>query len=71
MSVKLEYRILRGESAKSLEKQVEELANNDGFITQGGVSVAYAMGESNLMGGGVISAPVFSQAMVRVSEVAE
>lgn len=58
------YRVLSGSSAKSLEDQVIDLILNDGYSLQGGVSVGYAMGESSLKGGGIISAPLFSQAMV-------
>lgn len=67
MSLKIEYRVLSGSSAKSLEDQVNDLCN-DGYMPQGGVSIAYAVGESSLRGGGTISAPVYTQAMVKVEQ---
>ena len=60
----IEYRVLSGASAKSLEEQVVDLMS-EGYQLQGGVSVAYASGESSLRGGGIISAPLFSQAMLK------
>jgi hypothetical protein len=69
----IEYRVLSGASAKSLEEQVADLANNDGYIPQGGVSVYFrstGMVESALIGNGMIQTGeiLFSQAMVKIIE---
>lgn len=64
----MDYRVLSGASVKSLEEQVMDLAR-EGYIPQGGLAIAYATGTSNLVGNGIISAPLFSQAMVLVGPV--
>lgn len=69
----IEYRVLSGASAKSLEEQVTDLANNDGYIPQGGVTVTFrstGMVESALIGNGMIQTGeiLFSQAMVKIVE---
>ncbi len=68
----MEYRVLSGASAKSLQDQVIDLAS-DGYIPQGGVSVVVfptRLVESALIGNGMIqqSDVLYSQAMVKGSE---
>ena len=68
----MEYRVLSGATAKSLEEQVIDLAQ-EGFVPQGGVSVSECGSqyvESALVGNGPIKqvALLFSQAMVKLSE---
>lgn len=53
----LVYRVLSGSSAKSLEEQVEDLAN-EGYIPQGGVTITIMQDGTTL----------WSQAVVRVGE---
>lgn len=71
--MKIEYRILRGATAQSLEEQVNDLCNNDGFMPQGGasvLSVGTRISESALRGGGMIQENeiLFTQAMVKVTQ---
>jgi len=63
------YRVLSGASAKSLEEQVVDLMS-EGYVPIGGVSSAYATGQSSLAGGGMIGAWLFSQAMLKQDDTA-
>ncbi len=64
----IEYRVLSGASAKSLEEQVVDLAK-EGYIPQGGVVTCY-IGSQLFVGDGHEDAQaetiLFSQAMVKV-----
>lgn len=62
----VEFRVLSGASANSLEEQVVDLMTNEGFIPQGGVAVTY-MGRVELDGpDDMIAELLYSQAMVKV-----
>lgn len=64
--IKIDYRILSGASARSLEEQVNDLCN-DGYMPQGGVTTSYVgstvLEESDTKPEMVL----FSQAMVLVT----
>lgn len=66
----MEYRVLSGASAKSLEEQVVDLVK-DGFVPQGGVAVTIfgtRLRESYLKGNGMVqeSEVLYSQAMIKL-----
>lgn len=67
----IEYRVLSGASAKSLEEQVVDLMS-EGYVPQGGLVMAVIgthLHESALRGNGMLSQNelLFSQAMVKVT----
>lgn len=71
--MKIEYRVLNGASTQSIEEQVKDLCDNDGFMPQGGVAVTVLgqrMHEDATLNGGIIESEVlYTQAMVKVTEV--
>lgn len=71
--MKIEYRVLAGASVRSIEEQVNDLCNNDGYMPQGGVAVTVLgqrMTEDNTLTGGIVESDVlYTQAMVKVTEV--
>ena len=66
----IEYRVLSGAGAKSLEEQVVDLMS-EGFEPIGGVTSAYAVGQSSLVGEGMVGQFLFSQAMIKRSDKVE
>lgn len=71
--MQIEYRVLNGASTKSIEDQVKDLCDNDGYMPQGGVAVTILgqrMTEDSTLVGGVVESDVlYTQAMVKVTEV--
>lgn len=68
--MKIEYRVLSGASAKSLEEQVNDLCT-DGYMPQGGVVTAYVASPLFVGEGHEEVQPetiLFSQAMVKVEQ---
>jgi hypothetical protein len=75
MTYKFDYRVLSGASAASLEEQVIDLSK-EGYSPQGGVDVSIfgtRLRESYLRGKGMVQETdiLFSQAMIKVTEVTE
>lgn len=68
--MKIEYRVLSGASAASLEEQVNDLCK-DGYMPQGGVAASY-IGTPLFIGDGHEQAQpetiLFTQAMVKVEQ---
>lgn len=67
--MKIEYRVLAGATVQSLEEQVKDLCDNDGFMPQGGVAVAVLHDQPANGGELFLSGPLYTQAMVKVTEV--
>lgn len=73
--MKIEYRILNAASPKSLDDQVNDLCNNDGYMPQGGVAVTILgqrMTEDATLAGGIVESDIlYTQAMVKVTQAAQ
>jgi hypothetical protein len=65
--MKIDYRVLAGATAQSLEEQVNDLCN-DGYMPQGGVAVAVLKDQPANDGEVYLSGPLYTQAMVKVEQ---